>query len=62
MLRAGVREMDIDMADEAVGKLSGFRLPKGAAEVFDDLRAAVADLDWDSAAKILSDIFSCNTR
>lgn len=53
---AGVRETDIDMADEAVEKLSRFTLPKDAAEVFDDLKAAVANLDWDSASEILSGI------
>ncbi|MCR4907267.1 MAG: response regulator [Lachnospiraceae bacterium] len=56
MLSAAMKEMDIDGADDAIKKLSSFRLPGVAAGEFDALKAAVAQLDQDRVLQIISDI------
>ncbi len=56
MLSKAMEEMDIDAADDAVEKLSSYRLPGRAAEKFDELRAAVSSLDPDTAIRIVEEI------
>lgn len=56
MLATSMEEMDIDGADEAIEKLSMIRLPKQIADEFEDLKAAVTQLDQEKVSKILAGI------
>ncbi|MCR5055239.1 MAG: response regulator [Lachnospiraceae bacterium] len=56
MLSASMDLMDIDGADDAIEKLSGFRLPDYVEKEMDDLKDAVAELDQDGVARILETI------
>ncbi|MCR5650696.1 MAG: response regulator [Lachnospiraceae bacterium] len=56
MLKDAMEEMDIDGADDAVKKLSSFKLPEEVESKFDKLKRAVADLDQDEVSRILSKI------
>ncbi|MCR4591462.1 MAG: response regulator [Lachnospiraceae bacterium] len=56
IIEDAMEEMDIDAADEAVEKLSSYRLPEGAAREFEELKAAVSQLDQDMAAEVLARI------
>ena len=49
-------EFDTDRADDAVKELGRFCLPPALAEGFEKLRAAVLDVDADSAIRITDEI------
>ena len=56
MLSAAMEEMDIDGADDAIKKLSSYKLPKELDEVYDELKAAVVSLDQEKTADIIENI------
>ncbi|MCR5790506.1 MAG: hypothetical protein K6G83_11525 [Lachnospiraceae bacterium] len=56
LLGSAMEEMDIDGVDDAMKKLSSYRLPKGAADEFDALKAATAQLDQMLTADIIERI------
>ena len=56
MIGTAMEKMDIDNADDAIEKLSAYRLPDDATEEFDILKAAVSQLDQELAEDILQRI------
>ena len=56
MLVAAMDEVDIDGADDAIKKLSSYRLPEHVAAEFDHLKEAVAQLDQDLLAETMDRI------
>ncbi|MBR6316581.1 MAG: response regulator, partial [Lachnospiraceae bacterium] len=53
MLTAAMDDLDIDAADEAIKKLSAYKLPEKAEAEFSLLKSAVAQLDAEMVAEIL---------
>ena len=56
MLASAMDAMDIDGADEAVRKLSSYKLPDRIASRFDKLKTAVAQLDQATVVQTLDEI------
>ena len=56
MLESAMEDMDIDVADVTIQKMSSFRLPAYVAEEFDDLKASVSQLDQNMVMEILERI------
>ncbi len=54
MLSTAMEEMDIGGADEAIEKLSGYKLPDNLQEDMEQLKGAVADFDQDRVGEILT--------
>ncbi|MBO6133511.1 MAG: response regulator [Lachnospiraceae bacterium] len=52
MLKSAMEDMDVDQADELMGKIRAIDVPQNVAEKKEDLAAAVADLDSDSVSEI----------
>ena len=53
MLAASMDDMDIDGADDAIEKLSFYKLPGRVEAEFDELRSAVSRLDQEEVARII---------
>ena len=56
MLESAMEDMDIDVADVTIKKMSSFRLPEYVAVEFDELKSAVSRLDRDMVMEILQRI------
>jgi CheY-like chemotaxis protein len=56
MLSSAMESMDIDGADEAIEKLSAYRLPERVADRFEELKAAVTQLDQKLTSEIIADM------
>jgi len=56
LLDSSKDEMDIDVAEDAIRKLSTYRLPVRVEKEFEGLKAAVTQIDWDAVGEILKRI------
>ncbi len=56
ILEDAMEDLDIDRADKVMDELSEFNLPDAVSNVFDDLKAAVSQLDQGAVKRILKEI------
>ncbi|MCR5685841.1 MAG: response regulator [Lachnospiraceae bacterium] len=56
MLASAMADMDIEKADGVIEKMSSYKLPDKVSAEFDNLKAAVSQLDQDMVTEILSRI------
>ena len=56
MLSSSMNSLDIDGADEAIRKLSAYKLPERVSGRFEELKAAVTQLDQGMTAQIIEDM------
>ena len=53
MLSDAMENMDVEAADDAIEKMSSYKLPKEVSDVFSNLKTAVSQLDQEAALEIL---------
>ena len=53
ILSDAMENMDVEAADDAIEKMSSYKLPKEVSDVFSNLKTAVSQLDQEAALEIL---------